>query len=103
MIELIEKVMLTGLGTIALSQKKVEELVNDLKSQFRLSEDEGKALLERLTSITKESREKAREMVETEVNRVVDRLGLVKKSDYDLLLARLEALEKKITASDTGA
>lgn len=103
MIELIEKVMLTGLGTIALSQKKVEELVNDLKSQFRLSEDEGKALLERLTSVTKESREKAREMVETEVNRVVDRLGLVKKSDYDLLLARVEALEKKITASDTGA
>jgi len=103
MLELIEKVLLTGLGAVALSQKKVEELVDELKSQYRLSEEEGKALLERLASVSKESREKAVEMIESEVAKVIDRLGLVKKSDYDTLLARVEALEKKVSATDTGA
>lgn len=102
MLELIEKVMLTGLGAVALSQKKVEELVNDLKSHYRLSEEEGRTLLERLTTVTRESREKAAEIIETEVTKVVERLGLVRKSEYDILLKRVEALERSLDPKPGG-
>lgn len=102
MLDLIEKVMLTGLGAVALSQKKVDELVNDLKSHYRLSEEEGRALLERLTTVTRESREKAAEIIEAEVTKVVERLGLVLKSDHELLLKRVEALERSLNSPQGG-
>lgn len=95
MFEILEKVMLTGLGALALSQKKAEELAQEIKERYKLSEDEGKAFLEKMLSITKESREKASEMVECEVQKVIAKMGLVQKSDYDALLKRVETLERQ--------
>jgi hypothetical protein len=35
MFELLEKAVLTGLGAIAISQKKAEEFVADLKEKYK--------------------------------------------------------------------
>jgi polyhydroxyalkanoate synthesis regulator phasin len=100
MFELFEKAVLTGLGAIALSQKKAEEFLNELKEKYRISEDEGKAFLERIQGFAKETREKIEETAETEVKKVVERIGLVPREEFDRLQKRLEALEKRL--ADTG-
>ena len=41
MFELIEKSLLAGIGVVSLTQKKAEELIDDLKEKLNLSEDEG--------------------------------------------------------------
>ncbi len=96
MFELLEKTVLTGLGALAMSQKKAEEMAADLKEKYKLSEEEGKAFLEKLQSFSKESRDKITEMAEAEVRKVIDRAGLVPKSDYDELVKRVSALEQKL-------
>jgi polyhydroxyalkanoate synthesis regulator phasin len=96
MFELVEKVLFTGLGALAMSQKKAEELATELKEKYRLSEEEGKAFLEKLQNYSKESREKMTEMAEAEVRKVIDRIGLVTKSDYDELLKRVTDLEQRL-------
>jgi len=99
MLEIIEKAVMTGLGAVALSQKKAEELLAELKEKYKLSEEEGKAFMERLQGFAKESREKIAEAAETEVKKVMERVGVVSRDDYDLLLKRVEELERRLSGN----
>lgn len=96
MLELIEKVVMTTIGVAAITQKKAEELVAEMKDRYKLSEDEGKHLVERIQAMAKENREKVREMAETEVKKVVDRLGLVSVDELELLKKRVQELESRL-------
>jgi len=96
MLELLEKAVLTTIGVAAITQKKAEELVTEMKDKFKLSEDEGKHLVDRIQSLAKESREKIEEMAETEVKKVVDRLGLVSRGEFDRLEKRIQDLEARL-------
>ncbi|BDV43889.1 hypothetical protein GURASL_28120 [Geotalea uraniireducens] len=102
MIELFEKAFLTGLGVVSLSQKKAEEFVADLKDKYKVGEDEGKALLEKLQKMASETRERVQEMADEEVKKAIDRFGLVPRDEYDRLLKRVEALEAKLNVTDPG-
>lgn len=102
MFELFEKTVLTGLGFLSLSQKKAEELLKDLQERYKLSEEEGKAFLEKMQGMAQESREKITEIAETEVKRVIDKLGLVPREEFDRLLKRVEQLENMKKDSGSG-
>lgn len=95
MLELLEKAVMTAIGTVAITQKKGEELVAEMKDKFKMSEDEGKNFVDRIQSIAKDSREKVQQMAEIEVQKVVDRLGLVSREEYDRLLKRVQDLEAR--------
>lgn len=95
MLEMLEKAVLTTIGVAAITQKKAEELVGEMKERFKLSEEEGKNLVDRIQNIAKESREKVGEMAEVEVQKVVDRLGLVSRDEFDWLAKRVQELESR--------
>ena len=95
MLELLEKAVMTTIGVAAMTQKKAEELVAEMKDRFKLSEDEGKQLIERLQNIARENREKVREMAEAEVQKVVERLGMVSRDEFDRLAKRVQELESR--------
>jgi polyhydroxyalkanoate synthesis regulator phasin len=95
MLELLEKAVMTTIGVAAITQKKAEELVAEMKERYKLSEDEGKSLVDRIQNIAKESREKVTEMAECEVKKVVDRLGLVSREEFDQLSKRVQELESR--------
>lgn len=95
MLELLEKAVMTTIGVAAITQKKAEELVAEMKESFKLSEDEGKNLVDRIQAIANESREKVREMAEAEVQKVVDRLGLVSREEFNRLATRIQELESR--------
>jgi len=95
MLELLEKTVMTAIGVAAITQKKAEELVAELKDRYKLSEEEGKNLVEKIQSIAKESKEKVREIAEIEVQKVVDRLGLVSREEFDRLAKRVQELESR--------
>jgi len=95
MLEMLEKAVLTTIGVAAITQKKAEELVAEMKDRFKLSEEEGKNLVDRIQNIAKESREKVGEMAEVEVQKVVDRLGLVSRDEFDRLAKRVQELESR--------
>ena len=102
MFELFEKAALTGLGFLALSQKKAEELLTELKEKYKMSEEEGKAFLEKMQGMAKENRDKMTEMAEAEVKKGVDRLGLVSREEYEQLNKRVEDLERLCKDVNTG-
>lgn len=95
MLEFLEKTVLTAIGVAAITQKKAEELVSEMKDKYKISEEEGKQFVDRIQSIAKDSKEKVREMAEMEVQKVVDRLGLASREEFDRLSKRVDELESK--------
>lgn len=96
MFELFEKAVLTGIGALSLTQKRGEELLGELKEKYKFSEEEGKAFIEKIQGVAKESREKIAEAAEGEVKKAADRIGIVSRTEFDKLLQRVEELEKKL-------
>jgi polyhydroxyalkanoate synthesis regulator phasin len=93
MLELLEKAALTALGAASLTQKKGEEMVQELKARYKMSEEEGRAFLDRIQDIARAGRERTSEIAETEVKRVMERMGMVSREDFDRLERRVRALE----------
>lgn len=93
MFEVLEKAVLTALGAAALTQKKAEEMVQEMKARYRVSEEEGRAFLDRMQQLAKEGRERTTEMAESEVKRAMDRFGVVSREDFERLERRVRALE----------
>jgi polyhydroxyalkanoate synthesis regulator phasin len=102
MIELIEKTLLAGMGAVSLSQKKAEELVQDLKQRFNVSEDEGKALLDKIQQAAKENQKKLEELALQEVKKACDRLGVVTAAEFEKLTKKVHQLEKKLHEKETS-
>jgi polyhydroxyalkanoate synthesis regulator phasin len=102
MFELFEKTVLTGLGILSLSQKKAEELLKEVQERYKVSEEEGKAFLDKMQGMAKESRERIEEIAETEVKKVIDKLGVVPRDEFDRLQKRVEALEGLGKKGDSG-
>lgn len=98
MLEVVEKTLLAGIGALALTQKKAEELIDDLKERMNLSEEEGKNLLDKLRNAAKENQEKLEELAQTEVKKACDRVGVVTSEDFVKLQKKVAQLEKQIKA-----
>jgi len=93
MLELLEKAALTALGAASLTQKKGEEMVQELKARYKMSEEEGRAFLERIQDLARAGRDRTSEIAETEVKRALDRMGMVSREDFERLERRVKALE----------
>jgi polyhydroxyalkanoate synthesis regulator phasin len=96
MIELIEKSLMVGFGALALTQKKAEELAEELKEKFDLSEEKGRELLDKLRDIGRENQEKLEDIARQEVRDICERIGVVPREEFDKLQKKVAALEKKL-------
>ena len=96
MLEIVEKTLLAGLGAAALTQKKAEELADDLKERLNLSEEEGKNLLEKLRNTAQENQEKLEKLAQEEVAKACERTGVATMEDLSQLQERVAKLEKQL-------
>lgn len=98
MLEIIEKTLLAGIGVVSLTQKKAEELIDDLKDKLNLSEDEGKKLLEKLTDAAKENQQRLEDLARDEVKKACERIGVVTEEEFAGLKKKVAELEKQLKA-----
>ena len=96
MIDFIEKTMLAGFGALSLTQKKSEELLNEVKERIDLTEEEGKQLLSRLQNVAKENQKKFEDLARDEVQKAGSRMGFVAKEEFDALAKKVAKLEKQL-------
>lgn len=96
MIELFEKTILTAVGTLTLTQKKAEELLQELKEKLDISEEEGKAFLQRVQEAAVKNQEKIQEQAKEEVKKACERMGVVTAEEFDKLKRKVASLERKL-------
>lgn len=95
MLEIVEKTLLAGIGALSLTQKKAEELIDDLKKRMNLTEEEGKKLREKLCAAAKENQQKLEELAQDEVKKACERIGVVTIEEFEKLQHKVEQLEKQ--------
>jgi polyhydroxyalkanoate synthesis regulator phasin len=96
MLDLLERIILTGVGAMSLSQKKAEELLAELKEKYKMSEEEGRSFLEKAQTMAKEGKDKLAEAAEAEVKKVMSSIGLVSRDEFEKLRKRVEKLEERL-------
>lgn len=96
MIELLEKSILTAVGAMTLTQKKAEELLKDMREQLNISEEQGKAFLQKIQEAAAQNQEKFQDQAREEVRKACERMGVVTVDEFDKLKKKVAQLEKKL-------
>lgn len=99
MLDLVKKTLLTGVGVAALTKEKMEEVAKDFVTKGKMSEEEGRALVEDLVSRSEESRMELQQQIESKVAAILEKMDLAKKSDLDALRVKVERLEAALKDS----
>ena len=102
MIELFEKTVLTAVGAMTLTQKKAEDLIEELRDKLDISEEEGKAFLEKVQEAVNKNREKMQEQAREEVKKACERMGVVTTDEFDRLKKKVASLERKLKAAPSN-
>ncbi|MGP0068912.1 MAG: phasin family protein [Isosphaeraceae bacterium] len=96
MVDLIKKALYTGLGLAVLTKEKAEELVKDFAEQSKLSEHEGKEMVDSLMKQSDQARNDLQARIDEAVKSVVSQLNLASKDEVASLKAKVEELSAKI-------
>ena len=95
MFDFVKKSLLTGVGLAVITKDKVEEIAKDFVEKGKLSEKEGKALVDDLLKKSEQARKDLQGKIETSVQEAIARVNVATKDDIAEVLARIEQLEKK--------
>lgn len=98
---LLKRSLELGLGALLMTKEAAEELIDELAGQ---EDDEGKRkLLDELVEKGEKLRDQLGEAIRGEVDQAIERTGLVRRAEYEALLARVEALERHRPADESEA
>jgi poly(hydroxyalkanoate) granule-associated protein len=96
LVESLRKVLLAGIGAVALAQDEIEDFISRLVERGEIAEKEGKKLMNEVVDRRKKDGKKAEEEVTTRVEDALKRLNIPTKSDIDGLSNKIASLSKKI-------
>lgn len=96
MIEIFEKTILTAVGAMTLTQKKTEELLQELREKLNVSEEEGREFLKKVQEATAKNQKKVEELAREEVKKACERMGVVTNEEFEKLKKKVASLERKM-------
>jgi len=96
MLDLVHKILYTGIGFAALSEEKAKEIVADLEKRGEVNAEEGKKLAQDLIDKANKHAQQFRDAVEQEVNKVLKTAGICSRKDLQQLQDRLDAFQARL-------
>jgi len=90
------KVILAGIGAVALAQDEIEEFVTRLIERGEIAERDGKSLIQEVRDKRKKRMEKIDHEFSKRIDEIIKRLDVPSKSDIQALSNKVAALSKKI-------
>ncbi len=96
LLEALRKVLLAGIGAVALAQEEAEDLVNKLVDRGEIAEQDGRKLLKDLRERRKKTTEKAEDELDKRVEELLTRMNVPTKTDLEALSAKITALTRKV-------
>ena len=100
MFDLIQKTMLTGVGLVAMTREKVEELAKELTEKGKLSEKEGKELIDDLLKKYEQAKKDLDNKMEERVKKVLKKMDVATQKDIRKLEKKITHLEQKEAAEN---
>lgn len=98
MIDLIKKAMFTGIGVLSLTKEKVEDVAKDFVDKGKLSEQEGKKLVQEMLERSEQSKNELKKQVEVIVKNTMEKMDIASKADMAELKDELREIKEKINS-----
>ena len=95
MLESIHKAFLAGVGLAALTKEKVGNVIDDLVDKGKITEDQGREIVEELKKKVSTSKTELEDTVKKLVNEALQSLDVPTKEDIDKINQRLDNLESR--------
>jgi polyhydroxyalkanoate synthesis regulator phasin len=96
LVDAVRKVLLAGIGAIALAQEEIEEFVGRLVERGEIAEKDGRKLISEVMDKRKKEAEKAEDEITKRVETVMDRMSVPSKADIEELSKKISELTKKV-------
>lgn len=96
LLEAARKVLLAGIGAVALAQDEIEDFVTRLVERGEIAEKDGKKLVREVMDKRKKDAEKAEDEVSKRVEEILDRMNVPTKADIEALGEKIASLTKKV-------
>jgi len=93
--QLVRKLFLSGLGIFALTQEKIEELVEEMAKRGEIAWGEKEDLLGELIKRGKEQKVEIERKIGDKVEEMLSRVNIASKDDIERLEKKIDALGKK--------
>ncbi len=94
--EAARKVLLAGIGAIALAQDEIEEFVNRLVERGEIAEQDGKKLIRELKDKRKKEAQQFQDEVTKRVEETLLHMNIPSKEDIKSLSDKIATLSKKV-------
>jgi poly(hydroxyalkanoate) granule-associated protein len=96
LLDTARKVLLAGIGAVAIAQEEIEEFVNRLVERGEIAEKDGKKLVKEVVDRRKKEAEKTEDEVNKRIEEILDRMNVPSKTDIETLGEKITALSKKV-------
>jgi poly(hydroxyalkanoate) granule-associated protein len=96
LLETVHKVLLAGIGAVALAQDEVEDFVNKLVERGEIAEVDGKKLIKEVMDRRKKDAQKAEAGLDRRIEEILSRMNIPTKSEIEALSQKITALTKKV-------
>ena len=93
MFDLIKRTMLTGVGLAAMTRDKIEELAKELTEKGKLTEKEGKELIDDLLKKSKKAKKDLEKDIEKVVKNTMKKMNIASGEELSNLTKRVKKLE----------
>lgn len=94
--EAVRKVLLAGVGAVALTVEAVEDMVDKLVERGELSEEEGRKLMRDIFERRKKHARKAEEEMNKRIDELMSRFDIPTKAEFEGLSAKIGELARKV-------
>ena len=102
MSDLLKKVLYTSVGFASIATEKLQETVSELVDKSKLSEDEGKKIVDDFMETTESKKDEFESKLTKLVEDVVKTFDFPKGNDVADLNARIKSLEAKLGVAATA-
>ena len=94
--ELLARPFLFALGAMALTGDKLRQFIEQAVARGEISTEEGKSLLSKLSERIEEEKRNLESRISEQIRNSLQGAGLATKNDFELLRARIDALESRL-------
>ena len=103
MFDLIKKTMLTGVGLASMTKDKLEAIAKEIAEKEKLSEKEGRDLVNDLLKKSEEAKKKLENHVDALVRDIMKKMNLATKDELSALRQEVEKLEEALKEKGTSS
>ena len=101
MIDLIKKIMFTGVGMASMTKDKISDLAKEIIEKGKLSEKEGKELLDELMKKSEGAQKELEASTDKLVQASLKKMNLASRDDLLKLEKQLKKLTKSVKAMES--